>query len=448
MNYDYDLISIGSGSAGRRVAVALFRAGWKVAIVEKDVEKHFGGTCICSGCIPTKALIEKSHLTDDFKEIVEHKSRIVDRIRGGTLKHVTERVKMPVISGAAYFVDEHTIEVAGKKYTADKIVIATGSRSFIPPIKGLNEVNYITSKEMLEMDTVPRDLLVIGGGRIGLEFAQLYHSQGANVTVFEGMPQILPGEDTEMANMIEEYLIKKGIKIFKNKFVDEIKEENNSFSVILDDGDNRGEYTGDVLLVATGRIPNTIDLKLENAGIELDRAAVKVNDFMQSSKENIYAIGDVIGNPMFTNWASYQSGLLLNNLKKDKKDWQKLKLPTVPRICFVQPEFAATGMTEEQAREKYGDDVVIHKFYNKWLGKSMIVNDWDGMLKAVGLKGSDEILGVHLWGERTGSLIQMFVLAMENNLGWTHLANMVYGHPVLAEGIYSLASGMKGKTNA
>ena len=454
MKFDFDLISIGSGSAGRRIAVALKNAGWRTAIVEKDVDRHFGGTCICSGCIPTKALIEKSHHTRDFSEMVTHKNRIVERIRGGTLRHVEERAKIPVIRGIASFVDKHTIEVEGKQYSAEKIVIATGSRSFIPPIKGLKEVGYITSKEILEFEEVPKKLLIIGGGRIGLEFAQLYHSQGSDVTVFEGMPHILPGEDREMADLIMNYLVSKGIKVYSGKFVDEVREEvidgKSKFTVILADGPNASEYQGEVLLVATGRVPNTQDLNLENLGMELNRAAVKVDDYMQSSIENIYAIGDVVGNPMFTNWASYQSGILLQNLKSSKEQtdkWIKLKLPNVPRICFTQPEFAATGMTEEEARDKYGDEVVVHKFLNKWLGKSMIVNDWDGVLKGIGCKGSNEILGVHLWGERTGSLIQMFVLAMENGLGWSHLSSMVYGHPVLAEGIYSLAAGMKGKTS-
>lgn len=449
MSYDFDLLSIGSGSAGRRVAVALHRAGWNTAIVERDVESHFGGTCICSGCIPTKALIEKSHKTTDFKEILNHKEKIVDRIRSGTLRHVEEKVNMPVIRGFAKFVDNHTIKVGDKTYTADIIVVATGSITFIPPINGLGEVSYLTSKELLQLEQVPKHLLIIGAGRIGLEFGQLYHSLGSEVTIFEGMPQILPGEDTEMAEIIEEYLTSKGIKIFKDKFVDSVSKDGDEFVVNLTEGINAGKYKGDVLLVATGRIPNTSELDVQNAGIELDRAAIKVNAFMQTNQPHIFAIGDVIGNPMFTNWASYQSGILLQNIKKSRTDsslWEELKLPHVPRICFVQPEFAATGMTEKEAREKYGDEVVVHKFYNKWLGKSMIVDDWDGVLKAVGRKDSNEILGVHLFGERAGSLIQMVVLAMENELGWTHLTDMVYGHPVLAEGIYSLASGMKGKT--
>ncbi|MCY3410734.1 MAG: NAD(P)/FAD-dependent oxidoreductase [Candidatus Heimdallarchaeota archaeon] len=444
----YDLISIGSGSAGRRVAVAFFRAGWKVAIVEKDVDSHFGGTCICSGCIPTKALVEKSHKTKDFKQIVAHKQKIVERIRSGTLRHVEERTNMPVIRGEAKFVDEHTIDVNGQQYEAERFVIATGSKSMIPPIPGLKDVNYMTSKEILELTEVPKSLLVIGGGRIGLEFAQLYHSLGTEVTVFEGMPQILPGEDTEMAHILTDYLRKLGIRIILNKFVDEVREDD-GFTIILKDGENKGEYTADKLLVATGRIPNSDELNLDAIGVMRNKSAIVVNDFMQTNLPHIFAIGDVVGNPMFTNWASYQSGVLLNNLKADKKDptkWNRLKMPNVPRICFTTPEFAATGLTEEQARAEYGDDVVIHKFYNKWLGKSMIVEDWDGVLKAVGRKGSNEILGVHLWGERTGSLIQMIVMAMENDLGWTHLADMVYGHPVLAEGVYSLASGMKGKT--
>ena len=445
MEYDFDLISIGSGSAGRRVAVALSKAGWKVGIVEKDVKGHFGGTCISSGCIPTKALIEKTQYTNDFSLALEHKKKIVERIRNGTLRHVKERSGIDVIEGFGRFIDNHTIEVNGILYTSKHFVIATGSRSLIPPIYGLENVNYVTSKELLKLTYIPKRILIVGGGRIGLEFAQLFYSQGSEITIFEGLPQILSGEDREMVTLITDFLVKKGISIIRDKFVDEVKEEKGEISVILNSGKHKGVYKGDVLLIATGRIPNTEGLGLEKTDVKLKRATIKVNEFMQTSVDHIFAIGDVIGNPMFTNWASYMSGLLLSNLKKSEtktEAWKPLTKPNIPRICFIQPEFAAVGLTEEEAREQYGDNIVVYKFKNKWLGKSMIVDDWDGILKGIGKKDSNEILGVHFWGQKTGSLIQTIVLAMENGLGWSHLASMVYGHPVLAEGIYSLAYGM------
>ncbi|MHA2251456.1 MAG: dihydrolipoyl dehydrogenase family protein [Candidatus Kariarchaeaceae archaeon] len=454
MEYDYDLISIGSGSAGRRVAVALKRTGWKIAIIEKDVDQHFGGTCICSGCIPTKALIEKSSITKDFTSLNEHKEKIVERIRSGTLRHVEKRMDVDVISGFATFVDEHTIRVGEKSYSSEIIVIATGSKTFIPAIKGIQEVNYVTSKEFLHNTKVPHRLLIIGAGRIGLEFGQLYQNLGSKVQVFEGFPNIFANaEDHEMSNMIEEHLKSKGLSILKGKFVDEVREEklndtSSEFTVVLNDGEFAGEYKGDIMLVATGRIPNITNLGLENTSIELEGGTIKVNEFMQTSVSHIFAIGDVTGNPMFTNWASYQSGHILKNLKRSKtnsKEWEVLPKKNLPRIAFTQPEFAATGLTEEQARAKYGDDVVVYKFQNKWLGKSMILGDWDGVLKGIGLKGSNEIIGAHLWGERTGSLIQMIVMAMDNGLGWNELSSMVYGHPVLSEGIYGLAAGMRSK---
>jgi len=448
MDYDYDLISIGSGSAGRRVAVAMKRAGWKTAIVEKDVKHHFGGTCICSGCIPTKAMVEKSLHTKNFDEIKTHKNRIVERIRSGTLRHVEERVETDVIRGFATFVDDHTLTVEGQHYTSDIIVIATGSSTIIPPIKGISEVDYLTSRSFLSLEDIPDRLLIIGGGRIGLEFGMLYHRLGSEVHVFEGMSQLLPGEDTEVANSIAKYLEEQGMHIYLGAFVNQVNQNGDIFEIILSEGENEGSYHGEKLLVATGRKPNTEKLKLENTTVKLEKTAVAVNEFMQSTAENIFAIGDVVGNPMFTNWASYQSGVLLNNLKKSRTqhgDWEALTMPSLPRICFIEPELAAMGMTEEEARESYGDDVVIYKFYNKWLGKSMIVDDWDGYLKGIGRKGSNEILGASLWGKRSGSLIQLLTFAKDNGLGWTELTEGVYGHPVLAEGIYSLASGMKGQ---
>ncbi|MFV2015623.1 MAG: NAD(P)/FAD-dependent oxidoreductase, partial [Candidatus Heimdallarchaeota archaeon] len=425
MEYDFDLITIGSGSAGRSVAVKLKGQGWNTAIIEKDVQGHFGGTCINTGCIPTKALISKISETGSFEKASEHKNKIVERINKGTLRSVKEKIGVEVIDGFATFLDDHTIEVNGVKYTSAIIVIATGSESAIPPIKGLKEVNFVTSLEMLNLERPPDELLVIGGGRIGLEIAWMLNSLGTKITIFEGMDQILPGEDGEMTKLIEEYLISHGIKIFKGRFVDEVSEvdENGKakFKVHLADGDNKGVYSGDMLLVATGRIPRTSKLKLDNTGVKLTRSAIDVNNYFQSSVLNIFAIGDAIGNPMFTNWASHHASVLSANLNKSKSDstyWRPLVERNIPRLTFIEPELASVGLTEEEARNLYGDEVVVYKFKNKWLGKSMIVNDWDGVLKGIGRKGSNEILGAHLWGERTGSLIQTLILAMDNGLGW------------------------------
>ncbi|MCE7735361.1 MAG: NAD(P)/FAD-dependent oxidoreductase, partial [Candidatus Heimdallarchaeota archaeon] len=387
MDYDFDLITIGSGSAGRSVAVKLKRQGWKTAIVEKDVEGHFGGTCINTGCIPTKAMIAKIGETGSFDEANEHKHRIVQRVNKGTLRSVKESVGVEVIDGFATFVDNHTIEVNGKKYTSELIVIATGSESAIPPVKGLKEVDFVTSLEMLNLETPPDELLVIGGGRIGLEIAWMLNSVGTKITVFEGMDQILPGEDTEMTELIEEYLISKGIKIFKGRFVDEVSQlevdGKKQFRVHLNDGRNMGVYTGDTLLVATGRIPRTSKLKLENTTVKLNRSAIEVNHHFQTSVSNIFAIGDVIGNPMFTNWASHHASILATNLTKSKlgsSEWISLVERNIPRLTFIEPELASVGLSETEARTLYGDDVVVYKFKNKWLGKSMIVDDWDGVL--------------------------------------------------------------------
>ena len=454
----YNLVSIGSGSAGRRVAVALKNAGWDTAIIEKDVSTHFGGTCICTGCIPTKALIEKAKTAETYSGAFQHKNMIVERIRTGTLRNAQERVKLDVIPGTASFVDETTVNVfhnsENNPIQAEIFVIATGSYSFIPPLKGINDVEFITSKEALDLQNPPKRLLIIGGGRIGLEIGQMLHNVGTDVTVFEGRSHIFANlEDFEMSDIIENFLVEKGMRIVKGRFVDEVKQSGSGnekkVTVLIKTENETREYVGDELLIATGRRPNLNELKLENAEVTVKNGAIKVDEYLQTSAQNIFAIGDVIGNPMFTNWASYQSGHLLRNLKFSKTKstlWEPLPDKTMPRIAFTQPEFASVGLTEEQAKEKYGENVVVYKFKNQWLGKSMIVDDWNGILKAVGLKNSNKIIGAHLWGERTGSLVQMIVLAMDNNLGWNELSDMVYGHPVLAEGIYALASGIKTRT--
>lgn len=449
MDYDFDLIAIGSGTSGRKSAVGMHNFGWKTAVVELDPDRFFAGTCVTMGCVPTKALLEKARKTGDYSAAVAHKEKIVERIRAGTLRNVEEKLQIPVLRGFANFIDPHTLQIGDQQYTANIIVIATGSEAAIPPIKGLADVHYMTSMEMLDLQTPPKKLLIIGGGRIGLEFADLYNAVGVDVTVFEGMQQVIPGDDTEIATMIKALLIEKGVKIYTGRFVDEVREvqkDNTAeFSVVLSDGENAGTYTGDMLLVATGRIPRTAQLQLENAGVATERRAVKVNEFGQTNIPHIFAVGDVVGNPMFTNWAGFQATNLVNNLRQSTTDtaqWQPLKYPAVPRACFTEPEYAAVGLTEEQARDKYGDKVVVYKFRTKWLAKFMVVDNWNGVLKGIGLKGSNEIIGVHLLCERSASLVQMFVFAMDNGLGWQELASMVYPHPVLVEGVEALARNM------
>ncbi len=450
----FDFISIGSGSSGRGLAAGLQRSGWKVAIVEKDVDHHFGGTCINTGCIPTKAIVESALHNSSLDSAKALEDKIVERIRSGTLRNVEEKVGVKVIHGEASFIDQFTIEVGGEKYSSDMYAIATGSEPSIPPIKGLNSVDYSTSSDLLHIDHVPKSILVIGGGRIGLELSQAFHNLGSEVTIFEGLPHLLPGEDEEIADAIKEHLMSLGIKIYNGRFVDAVDQgmfEGGKYKLSIYEGENKGDYYGDFLLVATGRKPRISGLNLEKIGVETERGVIKVDEYLRTTQKHIFAVGDVIGNPMFTNWAAFQGRLVLNNLRQSREEtanWEKLRTPNMPRMTFVYPELAAVGLTEKEARDKYGDDVIVSKFYNKWLGKSMIVGDYTGFLKAIGRKGSNEILGVHLWGVRTGSIIQMIVLAMENNLGWSQLADMVYGHPVLVEGVEGLSRMMSGKVNA
>ncbi|MDH5644814.1 MAG: NAD(P)/FAD-dependent oxidoreductase [Candidatus Heimdallarchaeota archaeon] len=288
---------------------------------------------------------------------------------------------------------------------------------------------------------------------MGLEFAQVFHNLGSKVIIFEGTDHLLPGEDIEISDYIKEHLIAQGIQIFTGNFVDAVRQStingSNQIHVKLSRGPNSGEYSGDVLLVATGRKPRVHELNLDEVGIVYSDNGIQVNGFLQTSVPNIYAIGDVIGNPMFTNWASYQSKIVLDNLsisRETEESWKTLPQKVIPRISYTQPEYASIGLTEEEARDEFGDDIVVYKFYNRWLGKSIIKETTIGYLKGIGIKGSDEIIGLHIWGEGAGNLIQLGVLAMENHLGWSNLSDLVYGHPVLVESVYSLTSGMVGRT--
>lgn len=445
--FDYDLISIGSGSSGRTTAVLLKRAGWKVAIIEANVSEHFGGTCINTGCIPTKAMIYKSLQHAPFNEVLTHRDKVVQKIHDGTVRHVKSSVEIEIIEGKAEFVDLHTVKVGERLLTSDYFVVATGSKPAIPPISGIKEVKFSTSDEILKLKSPPNHLITIGGGRIGLELSLMLHNMGTHVTVIEALEHLIPGEDKEIVSEIESSLQNRGIKILTGQFVESVEQNGTNYRVRLKGGET---YEGDCLFLATGRIPRTENLGLDKIGVFVDRGGIKVNEYLQTNISHIFAAGDVIGNPMFTNWAHFQATFLAANLKKSKNnsnEWSKLPERVIPRVTFITPELASVGLTEDEAKEKYGDDVVTYSFKVRWLGKSLVLEQTEGVYKGIGIRGKNTIIGAHLWGEKAGSLIQMIVLAMENNLGWNELNSLIYPHPVLSEGIMGMASGVARQIN-
>ena len=321
----YDLIVLGAGSAGMNLISPLAGRGWKAALVESS---HLGGTCINIGCIPSKTLISSARVMQEVRDahkfgviaeppradwtaMVERKDQLVEKIRSRTYKNVNRDEQITLYEGQAVFSGPDTIEVNGETISADKIVIATGARSAIPPVPGLSDLNYLTSTTVMEMDDLPKSMFILGGGIIALEFSQLLVRLGVEVTVFQRGDRLAQNLDPEISEEIKRILEEEGVKVKLDTVVSSAGVEGNSVYLLEETKSGPVRYTAERLLVATGRTPNTDQLNLDKAGVETDRRGyVVVDDGFKTSAEGIWAVGDVTGGMMFTHRAWHDSLLL------------------------------------------------------------------------------------------------------------------------------------------
>jgi len=453
----YDIIIIGSGPGGYIAAIRASQLGKKVAIIEKY--STLGGTCTNVGCIPSKALLDSSHHyydavnhfdthgisieapKVDFSKMVERKAGIVNTTTGG-IKYLMDKNNVAVFEGLGSFVDATHVKISKNDGTeetieATNIIIATGSKPSTLPFIKIDKERIITSTEALNLKEIPKHLLVIGGGVIGLELGSVYKRLGADVTVIEFAPKITPTMDADVSKELQKVLKKQGMKFAISHGVTAV--ERNGDEVVVKATDKKGreiEFTGDYCLVAVGRKPYTEGLGLENAGVKLNtRNQVEVNDHLQTSVANIYAIGDVIEGAMLAHKAEEEGVVVAEYLAGQKPH---IDYNLIPGVVYTWPEVAAVGKTEEELKTA-GVDYKAGKFSMRALGRSRASGDIDGFVKVLADKTTDEILGVHIVGARAADLIMEAAVAMEYRASAEDLARICHGHPTYSEAIKEAA---------
>lgn len=457
MDLHFDTVILGGGKGGKTLAMDLAKSGHRVAMIE---DNQIGGTCINVACIPTKTLVQAAKVAHycrrakdygfleaslgpiDFKAIRARKEAVVNGMREANLKQFLES-GMDLLLGRGHFTGPKMIEVAlssprdgQKKLTviADKIIINTGALPLIPPIPGLNKINYLTNDSLMKIDKVPKHLLIIGCGYIGLEFAQMFRRFGAEVTMIEAGSEFIGREDKDIAEEVLRVLTDEGIRIVINTKIKMIRQEKTK---VLIEASRQGEeelFQGTAVLVAVGRKANTAGLNLDKTGVEVDeRGFIKVNEYLETTAAGIWALGDVKGGAQFTHLSLDDYRLLRHNLRNPQEK-HSAKNRLIPYTVFLDPELARIGLTEAQAKAA-GHKIKIAKIPAAVIPRAKTQGETAGVLKAIIDAETDLILGVSIFCVEAGEILAVIQLAMELGVTYQKLRDLMYAHPTLVEGI-------------
>jgi len=445
---NFDVVVIGGGTAGLVTASGCARLGRKVAMIERE---KLGGDCLWTGCVPTKALVASAKLAHQMRhadawglERVEPRitpKSVMDAMRDARRdisRHDDPKkfrdLGIDVIEGNARLIARNEVEVNGRRLTARDIVIATGSRTSVPPVEGLAGRGYLDHASFLEQDEFPSSLLILGGGYIGIEFAQLFARFGAKVTVVEMLDEIINKEDTEIIAHVRQLLTREGIEILTGWAVKSVGAT--SARIENKRGESR-EIAAAQIFVASGRRGNTENLGLEDVGVNVERSFVVADRFLQTSVPRIWACGDVHGGLMFTHVAAYEAVKLVRNMLFPGKS--PVDYSNVPWALYTDPEVSHIGMTESEAREKHGDSVRVFRVDLHDVDRAVVDRTSSGLIKIVcDAKGA--ILGAHVLAPNASTLIEEVVLARRKGMKISELAQRISSYPSLSDGIQKAAS--------
>jgi dihydrolipoyl dehydrogenase len=445
----YDVLILGSGPAGLELCYMLAGTGKSVCFIEKE-EKSFGGACVNYGCMPTKQQVQSAEFVSagtkasqfgvvhgtariDMKTIFQQKNGLI-----GQLSHLhKEMTQADKIYGHGRFIGNEVIEVTKvdghvEQVRGDIILIGTGARPRLIPGIEIDGKVVCTSDDLLNNDTIPKRLLVVGGGVIGLEFASIYRAFGSDVTVIEAMSQLMPNEDSDTGEIVQQCLEARGIKVCVNTFLDQI-EVSGDLAQCSFKGDNSGLESYDKVLIGIGRQPNIDNIGLENTDIDVDKGFIKVDDYLQTKVSHIYAAGDVISTAMLAHTAVYEAMIIAANLKDPKSKRYENKV--TPRVVYSSPEIAATGLTEKDAQEQY-DDIRVINFPLEMSPKAIICKETEGRVKLIYRAGCGTLVGANLIGKASTEVIHELNLAVTCGLTIEQLKNTVHAHPTMSESIW------------
>ena len=453
----FDVIIIGFGKGGKTLAAEFAKRGRKVAIVERS-DKMYGGTCINIGCIPTKTLVHQAKIASGMKDAtfeersefyrnaISVKEAVTSALRNKNYHNLADNPNVTVYTGVGSFVSSDVVSVRTSTeeimLTSKQIIINTGAETVIPPIDGVagNPLVY-TSTSIMELTELPRRLVIIGGGYIGLEFASMYASFGSQVTVLESYPELIAREDRDIAASVKETLEKKGIVFRMNAKVQSVNHTSEKAVVVFSDSQTGEvvELEADAVLLATGRRPNTKDLNLEVAGVETDaRGAIIVDEYLKTTQPNIRAVGDVKGGLQFTYISLDDYRIIREDLFGDKERTTNDRNP-VSYSVFIDPPLARIGLNEEEAR-KQNLDIIIKKLPVMAIPRAKTLGETDGLLKAVIDKNTGKILGCMLFAPDSSEVINIVAVAMKTGQDYTFLRDFIFTHPSMSEALNDLFS--------
>ena len=462
MPEQYDLIVIGSGPGGYVGAIRAAQLGMKVAIVERD---RLGGVCLNWGCIPTKALLRNAeviallrrgeefgfsfdNLRIDFSAAVRRSEQAARKLSKG-VEYLMKKNRVTVVPGEGLLAGTGRVRVTRNgqvtELSAARILLATGSRPRELPGVPIDGTRVITSTEALSLPAVPRSLLIIGAGAVGVEFADVYNAYGSGVTLIEMLPRLLPVEDAEISRFLEKIFAKRGGTIRTGTKVEEISVAGEEVKVQVSHDGKREAVTGDVVLVAIGRAPNSEGLGLAEAGVKLDRGGfIAVNDRLETSGTGIYAIGDVVAGPLLAHRAMAEAIVAVEGMAgQDVRRTDPLK---IPNCTYCSPQVASVGLTEEQAKEK-GLQVKVGRFSLQASGKAVALGDTEGFVKVVAEAEYGEVLGLHIIGPEATEMIAEATLARTLEATLEDVHRSVHAHPTLSEAVGEACLAALGRPN-
>jgi pyruvate/2-oxoglutarate dehydrogenase complex dihydrolipoamide dehydrogenase (E3) component len=451
----YDGVIIGSGQGGTPLAVALADKGWNVALVEK---KYLGGTCINTGCTPTKTMLQRAlvahyardaarwgvraeNVSVDMRAIVAQKDTVVRRFRDGRERQFAERPNLRWYRDSARFTGAHQVSAGGESLESDKIFIDTGGRALIPPVSGLESVSYLTNENIMDLTAVPEHLLVLGAGYIGLELGQMFRRFGSRVTMIQQVGQIVPREDPEIAAELQKALESEGIQFLLGTEVTRAEKKGSSIELSLQGSGAPATICGSHLLVATGRRPNTDTLDLDKAGIATDKLGfIRVNGKLETNVPGVWALGDVKGGPAFTHISYNDYQIIWANLIEGKN--LSIDHRIVPYCLFTDPQLGSVGLTEKEARAK-GYKLKVGRVPMSRVSRAIERDETAGLMKLIVDATNDRILGATILSGDGGETVHIPYTLMLADLPYTLLKGAVYIHPTWAEGLFLLMDAVQ-----
>ena len=457
----FDVTVIGAGPGGYVAAIRAAQVGLKTAIIEKD--KDLGGTCLLRGCIPTKELLHAASVYDlisdptefgvsvegfklHFDKVMARKNKVVTKLAGG-VAFLMKKHKITVFKGTGRFEGKGRVMVrdAGgivREVPTKNVIIATGSAPRLLPGMQIQSPRVVTSDELLDFDHVPKSMVVLGAGAVGVEFASVFKRFGTDVTIIELLPRLVPIEDEETSKELERAFRKRKINTMTSTRFESVKVNENDVAVTYKDAEGKeGMITAETLLVAVGRRPYTDGLGLENTKCEVDRGYIKVDEFMRATEPNVYAIGDVVPTPWLAHVASKEGCVAAEHIAR--RNPRPLNYDRVPNCTYCEPEIGSVGLTEAKAKER-GHQVKVGKFPFSALGKAMILGETEGFVKVVTDAKYDEVLGVHIIGPHATDLLAEACVAMGLEATAEELGHIMHAHPTLSEAVMEAAEAVHG----